>query len=347
MLPSQVVERVRDEMGDWRGTGMAAMEMSHRSPEFMSIASGAEQNLRDLLAIPDHYRVLFMQGGASAQSAFVPLNLCASDERADFLVTGYWSRKTAKEAARFCAANVALDTAGNNDTGIPAATEWTLSDKSAFLHYADNETIGGVKFREPPQGNGPLVADMSSSILSEPVDVERFGVIYAGAQKNIGPAGLTVVIVRDDLLERSGQLVPAVFDYRKVAAAGSMLNTPPSFAWYVAGHVFRWVLEQGGVAAMAARNTAKAARLYAAIDNSDFYSNPVVLDSRSVMNVPFVLARPELDAEFLSLANERGLVSLKGHRSVGGMRASIYNSMPDEGVDALIEFMNEFEKEKA
>lgn len=347
MLPGPVIERLREEAGDWHGTGMAAMEMGHRSAEFSSIAEKAETDLRDLLSIPDSYKVLFMQGGATAQFAAVPMNLCAPDETADYLVTGYWSRMAVKEGARFCHANIVLDTADNGDTSIPEADRWHLSDQAAFFHYVDNETIGGLRLPTVPVTEAPLVVDMSSSILTEPIKVEDYGVIYAGAQKNIGPAGLTIVIVSDELLDRKGNdkkgAIPSVLDYRRMANAGSMLNTPPTFSWYAAGLVFEWLKAQGGVEKMAARNRAKADRLYRAIDDSDFYANPVATKYRSMVNIPFMLADENLDALFLEQAAERGLTSLKGHRSVGGMRASIYNSMPDEGVDALVEFMGEFE----
>lgn len=354
MLPDPVIERLREEMGDWHGSGMAAMEMGHRSAEFTSIAEKAEADLRDLLSIPDSYKVLFMQGGATAQFAAVPMNLCTADDTADYLVTGYWSRLAVREGARFCQANIVLDTADNGDTSIPEADQWRLSERAAFFHYVDNETIGGLRLPTVPVTKAPLVVDMSSSILSEPINVEDYGVIYAGAQKNIGPAGLTIVIVRDELLgdnkgkDKKGNArkgaIPGVFDYRRMADAGSMLNTPPTFSWYAAGLVFEWLKAQGGVEKMAARNRAKADRLYRAIDGSAFYANPVAVKYRSVMNIPFMLADESLDTLFLEQAAERGLTSLKGHRSVGGMRASIYNSMPDEGVDALVEFMGEFER---
>jgi phosphoserine aminotransferase len=349
MLPGPVIERLREETGDWHGVGMAAMEMSHRSAEFISIAEKAEADLRDLLSIPDSYKVLFMQGGATAQFAVVPMNLCAPGDTADYLVTGYWSRKAAKEAARFCQANIALDTAENGDTSIAEESQWRLSDKAAFFHYVTNETIGGVRLPTVPVTKAPLVVDMSSSILSELINVNDYGIIYAGAQKNIGPVGLTIVIVHDELLnERKGNgqkdTIPMVLDYRKMADSGSMLNTPPTFSWYAAGLVFEWLKAQGGIEKMAARNRAKADRLYQAIDNSDFYSNPVEKKYRSLMNIPFMLADESLNALFLEQALERGLTSLKGHRSVGGMRASIYNAMPDEGVDALVAFMSEFER---
>ncbi len=349
MLPGPVIERLREETGDWNGAGMAAMEMSHRSAEFISIAEKAEADLRDLLSIPDSYQVLFMQGGATAQFSAVPMNLCGPGDTADYLVTGYWSRKAVKEGARFCQANIALDTADNGDTSIPEAGQWNLSDQASFFHYVNNETIGGMRLPTVPVMKAPLVVDMSSSILSESINVEDYGIIYAGAQKNIGPAGLTVVIVRDELLKnkkgngRKGA-IPIVLDYRKIADAGSMLNTPPTFSWYAAGLVFEWLKAQGGIEKMAARNRAKADRLYQAIDSSDFYSNSIEKKYRSLMNITFMLADDSLDALFLKQAAECDLTSLKGHRSVGGMRASIYNAMPDEGVDSLVSFMGEFER---
>ncbi len=344
MLPNAVVDRIRDEMGDWHGTGMSAMEMSHRGPEFTSIAEKAEADLRELMAIPADYKVLFLQGGATSQFAAIPLNICQPEDRADFLVSGYWSRKAAKESARFCRANIAMDTGPDGDRNIPGAEHWKLSDDAAFVHFADNETIGGVRFPFLPKCTAPRISDMSSSILSGPVDVGDYGIIYAGAQKNIGPAGLTIVIIRDDLLGRQRKGVPTVMDYQKMAAAGSMLNTPPTFAWYAAGLVFEWLKEQGGLERMASRNQAKAELLYQAIDSSDFYSNPVDVGCRSLMNVPFILADASLDRQFLQQADDNGLKSLKGHRSIGGLRASIYNAIPYEGVDALVQFMSEFER---
>ena len=343
MLPEPVLRQAREEMLDWQGTGMSVMEMSHRGKEFVSIAEEAEADLRELMSIPDDYAVMFLQGGATTQFAAVPLNLAGPGATADYVNTGQWSKKAIAEAKRFCAVNVAADTSGDGFTRVPPQAEWDLSSGAAYVHYTPNETIGGVEFQWVPDTGGvPLVADMSSTILSRPVDVTRFGVIYAGAQKNIGPAGLTVVIVRRDLMGRAGEQVPSMLDYRVQAEADSMYNTPPTYAWYLAGLVFRWLKDLGGLAGMAAINERKARRLYDFIDGSGFYANPVAPDSRSWMNVPFTLADDALDKTFLTEAAAAGLQTLKGHRSVGGMRASIYNAMPEAGVDALIQFMQEF-----
>jgi phosphoserine aminotransferase len=346
MLPEPVLRRAQEEMLDWRGSGMCVAEMSHRGKEFMTIAEQAEQDLRELLAIPDGYRVLFLQGGASLQFAMVPMNLLGGRTRADYLNTGSWSKKAISEARKFCDVNIAATTEEGNFTRAPAQSELSLSSDAAYLHYTPNETIQGVEFPYIPEASAPLVADMSSTILSRPLDVSRYGLIYAGAQKNIGPAGLAIVIVREELIGKAGDGVPAMLDYQTHADAGSMYNTPPTYSWYLAGLVFQWLKDLGGLEAMGAINQRKAEKLYAAIDASDFYANPVQLDSRSWMNVPFTLANPELDAEFLAGAKDAGLLTLKGHRSVGGMRASIYNAMPEAGVDALIGFMAEFERTK-
>ena len=347
MLPPPVLEQVREDIPDWRG-GMSVMEVSHRGKDFMEIAAAAEQDLRDLLGIPADYSVLFLQGGATLQFAMAPLNLAAAEDTADYLQTGSWSKKAIGEARRFVNVNVAADSQADNFTSIPPPAEWRLSGTAAYLHYTPNETIHGVEFHfVPDAGDTPLVADMSSTLLSRPVDVSRFGVIYAGAQKNIGPAGITVAIVRKDLLSRVRHGVPTLLHYAEYAETGSMTNTPPTFAWYVAGLVFKYLKGEGGLAAMAGRNERKAARLYAAIDESNFYRNPVAPECRSWMNVPFVLRDPALDAKFLAEADAAGLKNLKGHRSVGGMRASIYNAMPEEGVEALIAFMREFERANA
>jgi phosphoserine aminotransferase len=343
-IPLPVLERAREEMTSFGGSGMSVMELSHRGKEFMSIAERAEADLRRLLDIPAGYRVLFLQGGASAQFGAVPFNLAGPSDTADYVVTGSWSKKALAEGRRFLSANVAADSADNNHTEIPDPDGWNLSPDAAYLHYTPNETIGGVEFHFIPEAPAPLVADMSSTLLSRPLDVSRFGLIYAGAQKNIGPAGLAIIIVREDLVGRAREGTPVMMDYHQQAEAGSMLNTPPTWAWYIAGLVFDWLLEQGGLAAMEARNRHKAETLYGAIDGSDFYANPVALHCRSWMNVPFTLADPALDARFLEQAKAAGLMSLKGHRSVGGMRASIYNAMPQEGVEALVSFMREFER---
>ncbi len=348
MLPRTVLQQAREELIDWHGTGMSVMEMSHRSKEYMSIATQAEADLRSLLDIPDNYYVLFLQGGATTQFAMVPHNLLRGKTRADYINTGAWSKKAIAEARRYCDVNVAASSDETSYTSIPDASDWQLDADAAYVHYTPNETIGGVEFHAIPDvGEVPLVADMSSTILSRPLDVSRFGVIYAGAQKNIGPAGLTVVIVRNDLVGDTLDSTPSMFDYKAHADNGSMLNTPPTFAWYLAGLVFKWIGEQGGLTTMAAINERKAQRLYDAVDNSVFYSSPVDPACRSWMNVPFTLADAALDGDFLEQAKAAGLLNLKGHRSVGGMRASIYNAMPEAGVNALIDFMKEFERTHA
>ncbi len=345
VLPEEVLLQAQEEMLDWHGSGMSVMEMSHRGKEFVSIAEQAEADLRELMAVPDNYQVLFLQGGASSQFAMVPLNLLQGKGSADYIHTGAWSKKAIAEAKKFCEVNIAGSGEASGFTTIPAQDELNLNPDAAYLHFTPNETIGGVEFPYlPDAGDVPLVADMSSNILSRPVDVSKYGIIYAGAQKNIGPAGLTVVIIRDDLIGHAAAKTPAMFDYGTLAGAGSMYNTPPTYAWYLAGLVFQMLKRKGGLAAMAETNQRKAKALYDAIDGSDFYANPVDTGCRSLMNVPFTLANAELDATFLAEAKEAGLVTLKGHRSVGGMRASIYNAMPEEGVQALIDFMADFEK---
>jgi phosphoserine aminotransferase len=343
-LPEEVLEQLRDEMLDWHGQGMSVMEMSHRGKAFVGIARQAEADLRELLAVPANYRVLFLQGGATAQFAAIPLNLTRPESVVDIVNTGAWSKKAIVEAKKYCKVNVVADAAGSNYSHVPPQSEWKRSADAAYLHYTPNETIGGVEFPCIPDADVPLVADFSSSILSRPLDVSRFGVIYAGAQKNIGPAGLVVVIVREDLLGRARPDVPTVFDWKAMAADGSMHNTPATYSWYVAGLVFQWIKRQGGLAAMAQLNSAKAAKLYRAIDSSGFYRNPVAVECRSWMNVPFTLPSAELDKPFAEGARAAGLVALEGHRSVGGMRASIYNAMPMAGVDALVEYMREFQR---
>jgi phosphoserine aminotransferase len=343
VLPEEVLKKAQEDMLDYRGCGMSVMEMSHRGKEFSSIAAEAEADLRELLAIPDNYKVLFLQGGASAQFAAIPMNLLRGKSKADYIVTGSWSKKAVAEAKRYCEVNVAATTEESKFTTTPSQDELNLSADAAYVHYTPNETIQGVEFPYIPEtGDVPLVADMSSTILSRPVDVSKFGMIYAGAQKNIGPAGLTVVIVREDLLGEVLPATPTMFNYSTMAEGGSMYNTPPTYAWYLAGLVFKLLQQNGGLQGIAAVNERKASKLYAAIDNSGFYTNPVASDSRSWMNIPFVQPNAELDAAFLSEAKDAGLVTLKGHRSVGGMRASIYNAMPEAGVDALIAFMADF-----
>jgi phosphoserine aminotransferase len=342
-LPTPVLEQVRDELLDWGGSGASVMELSHRGKPFMAMAQESEALLRELLGVPADYRVLFLQGGARGQFAAIPQNLAAPDATVDYLNTGIWSKLAIAEAARYARVNVAADEAASRYTTVPAPEGLKLTRGAAYLHYTPNETIGGVEFPYVPDGRGvPVVADMSSTLLSRPLAVERFGLIYAGAQKNLGPAGLTVVIVRSDLLGHARAGTPGVWDYQAVAAEGSMLNTPPTFAWYVATLVLRWLKAQGGLRAMAERNRAKAQALYAAIDASDFYANPVARECRSWMNVPFTLADSALEGAFLSGARAAGLTNLEGHRSVGGMRASLYNAMPPQGVAALIAYMQEF-----
>lgn len=344
-LPEAVLNQAKEEMMDWQGARMSVMEMSHRGKHFMSIAEQAEADIRELMAIPDNYKVLFLQGGASSQFAMVPMNLLGANRKADYMLTGSWSKKAIAEAKRYAEVSVVADTSASKFTTLPAAGDINISADADYVHYTPNETIEGVEFPYIPEvGDKPLVADMSSTILSQPVDVSKFGVIYAGAQKNIGPAGLTLAIVREDLIGSAIDGTPVMFDYKTHANADSMYNTPPTYGWYMCGLVFQWLKQLGGLSAIAEINKRKAGALYAAIDNSAFYNNPVDEPYRSIMNVPFTLANAELDALFLEQAADNGLVTLKGHRSVGGMRASIYNAMPEAGVQALIDFMAEFEK---
>lgn len=346
-LPEPVLETARDDMLDWHGRGLSLMEMSHRSPEVMGVAQHAEQTLRQLLGVPEDYAVLFLQGGASTQFAAVPLNLMGGTGRADYVNTGQWSKKAIAEGRRFGEVNVVASSENTNFSTIPAFEDWQLGSDPAYLHYTPNETIGGVEFFWTPEVAAPLVVDMSSTILSRPINVADYGVIYAGAQKNIGPAGLTLVIVRRDLLGHASEACPTMLDWKVAADNDSMYNTPPTFALYLAGLVFDWLVELGGLDAMAQINRRKAEKLYAAIDGSDFYANPVELASRSLMNVPFTLADPDLDKPFLQEAEAAGLLNLKGHRSVGGMRASLYNAVSESAVDALIAFMQDFEQRRA
>ena len=342
-LPLEVLEQARTDLPDWNGRGVSIMEISHRSKAFIKVAEQSEADLRELLAIPEDYAVLFLQGGATLQFALIPMNLAGPDQTVDYLVTGQWSKKAVQEAKCVRAVNVVADGAAGNYTDVPARATWKLTPGAAYLHYCPNETIGGLEIDQIPDvGTVPLVADMSSTLLSRPVDVRKFGMIYAGAQKNIGPAGLVVMIVRRDLLERAPASLPNILKYSSQAKEGSMLNTPATFSWYMAGLVFAWLKRKGGLAKMAEINRRKAGKLYEAIDGSGYYRNPVAPAYRSWMNVPFTLPRPELDAEFLAGAEKAGLAELKGHRSVGGMRASIYNAMPEEGVDTLISFMADF-----
>lgn len=341
-LPEEVLQQAASEMLDYQGSGLSVMEMSHRSAEIVAIAEKAESDFRELLNISDDYAVLFLQGGASSQFSAVPLNLLGDKTSADYVNTGQWSKKAIKEAKRFGQVNVVASSEDTNFTTIPAFDSWSLDKNAAYLHYTPNETIGGVEFMWAPDVDVPLVADMSSTILSRPVDINQFGVVYAGAQKNIGPAGLTIAIVRKDLMGRASAHCPTMMDYQTAADNDSMYNTPPTYGLYLAGLVFAWLKDQGGLTAMEIVNRRKAEKLYGYIDASDFYANPVEVASRSLMNVPFTLANADLDKQFLAQADEAGLLNLKGHRSVGGMRASIYNAVPEAAVDALIEFMKAF-----
>ncbi len=343
-LPLEVLQQIREDVPDWQGTGMSVMEISHRSKEFVELAARCEANLRQLLAVPDDYSVLWTQGGATLQMAMAPLNLAGPDDTVDYVITGSWGKKAAGEAAKQCKLNVAADSSDRNYTYIPDESTWNRGGDAAYLHITSNETIAGVEYHALPQSDVPIVSDMSSTILSRPIDVSDYGVIYAGAQKNIGPAGITLVIVRNDLLEPARDNLPHLMMWKSYAESDSMTNTPPTFAWYVADLVFQHLLSVGGLAAMAEINKRKADKLYAAIDQSDFYSNPVAKDCRSWMNVPFILADASLDAKFLEDTRAAGLTNLKGHRSVGGMRASIYNAVSEEAVDTLIDFMAEFER---
>jgi len=346
-LPEEVLQQAREEMLDWQGAGMSVMEMSHRSDEFVSIAETAERDLRELAGVSDDYAVLFMQGGASSQFATIPLNLMAAEGTADYVNTGIWSKKAIVEAGRYGKVNVVASSEDVGFTTIPGQSEWQTSPDAAYLHYTPNETIGGLEFDfVPDSGSVPLVADMSSTMLSRPLDVSKFGLIYAGAQKNIGPSGLVVVIIRKDLLGNARKETPTMMNYLVTADNGSMYNTPATYSWYLAGLVFKWLKAQGGVEAMGQLNQRKARKLYDFVDTSDFYANPIEPRFRSWMNVPFTLAEDALNNDFLTGANARGLLNLKGHRSVGGMRASLYNAMPEAGVDALIDYMAEFARER-
>ena len=345
VLPETVLQQAAAEMLDWHGSGMSVMEMSHRGKEFISIADKAEADLRTLLAIPANYKVLFLQGGAIGENAIVPMNLMAGRPAADYVNTGEWSKKSLKEAKKYCTVNIAASAEDKGFTCVPARETWQLGKDAAYVHVCTNETIGGVEYHwTPDTGDVPLVADMSSHLLSRTVDIAKYGVIYGGAQKNIGPAGLTLVIVRDDLLDRALPITPSAFHWQEQAAADSMLNTPPTYAIYIAGLVFEWLLAQGGVAAIERRNILKAQLLYEYLDASAYYTNPVRKEDRSRMNVPFKLADEGQDEAFLKGAKEAGMVQLKGHRAVGGMRASIYNAMPIEGVRALVDYMKDFER---
>lgn len=345
-LPEAVLREAQADMLEWNGAGASIVEISHRGPEFMEVARQAEADLRTLMSIPDNYAVLFLQGGATAQQALMALNFAAPGQTADYVVTGHWGKTAIRQARPYVNAHIAADSEAEGFRDIPPRDAWRLSPDAAYVHYTANETIHGVEFRDIPEvDNAPLFADFSSSIASEPLDVSRFGLIYAGAQKNLGPVGVTVVIIRRDLFERAGQPRADIFNYRSHADGESMLNTPPTWNWYLAGLMFKWMLAQGGVAEFARRNARKAALLYDVIDNSGgFYRNEVAPRARSRMNVPFFLHDPALDATFLREAAQVGLIALKGHRVLGGMRASIYNALPEEGVQALVAFMRDFQR---
>lgn len=345
VLPQEVLARAGDEMLDWHGSGMCVMEMSHRGKEFMGIAAEAERDFRELLSIPPNYKVLFLSGGATLQFAAIPLNLLGGKTQADYVVTGEWSKKAANEAKGYCDVHIAASTADRQFACVPAQQEWQVRAGAGYVHYCSNETIGGVEFHwVPDTGSVPLVADASSHVLSRPIDVSRFGLIYAGAQKNIGPAGLTIVIVREDLLGNARKETPSVLNYQLQAGADSMLNTPATFAIYMAGLVFKWLKQLGGLAEMERRNVAKAKLIYDVLDASPFYTTTVAREDRSRMNIPFTIHDESLVAEFLKGAEARGMLQLKGHKLAGGIRASIYNAMPVEGVRALADYMREFER---
>jgi phosphoserine aminotransferase len=345
VLPEPVLEQAAAEMLDWHGSGMSVMEMSHRGKEFIAIHAEAEADLRELMAIPPGYKVLFLQGGAAGQFAVVPMNLLRGKGSADYVYTGQWSKKAIGEAKKYCRVNIAASSEDRHFSYVPKQSQWKLDPQAAYVHITSNETIGGVEFHWiPDTGAVPLVSDMSSHILSRPMEVARYGLIYAGAQKNIGPAGLTIVIVREDLIGQPLPVTPMVFDYKVQAESDSMINTPPTFAVYVAGLVFRWLKQLGGLEKMAEINAAKAKLVYDYLDQTEFYHSPVAKDDRSLMNIPFTLRNDRLDSDFLKQAAGHGLTQLKGHRSVGGMRASIYNAMPIEGVRALVQYMREFER---
>jgi len=345
MLPTEVMQQAQEELINWHGRGCSIMEMSHRGKDFMAVAAKAEQDLRDLLQVPANYKVLFMHGGGRGQFSAVPLNLHQAGKSADYIVSGAWSKAAAEEALKFTAIKTQQIQHKSEDLRtLVAARDWQINPDASFVHFCPNETVDGLEFTDLPETTVPLVADLSSTILSRPLDVSRYGVIYAGAQKNIGPSGLTVVIVREDLLPAAGSAIPAILDYRLAAENDSMFNTPPTYAWYLAGLVFKWLKRQGGVEAMGKLNQLKAQTLYNYVDQSDFYRNDVDTRYRSWMNVPFLLADERLNDKFVADAEANGLLALKGHRMVGGMRASLYNAMPLEGVQTLVTFMREFER---
>ena len=341
-IPEEVLQEAQSEMLQWKDSGMSVMEMSHRSSEYTDIANKARQDLIDLLKIPNDYQVLFLQGGATLQFSMVPMNFGVQGV-ADYVLSGSWSKKAINEASKIVDTNVVCTSESSNFSNVPKETSWNCSENAAYLHYVANETIQGNALHIPPKTNAPLISDMSSVILSEPIDISRFSLIYAGAQKNIGPAGLTICIIKNDFLKTASVELPGMLQYAKHAEADSMFNTPPTFAWYLSGKVFSWLKNKGGLDSIGEINKLKAKKLYDFIDNSNFYSNPVNKENRSIMNVPFLLKKRDLDTEFLFEAENAGLLNLKGHRSVGGMRASIYNAIPIEAIDALINFMGDFQ----
>ena len=346
-MPESVLLEVQEELLDWNGLGLSVMEISHRSPEFIEIAKQAETDFRDLLSITDDYAVLFTHGGATMQNAAVPLNLASKDGMADYVNSGHWAKRSMKEAERYTNINVAASSEDNNFNYFPEQNSWTVSEDSSYIHYTPNETIGGLCLRTIEYSNVPIVADYSSGILSEPIDIDKFSLIYGGAQKNIGPSGLGFVIVKKDLLGNAQSITPNLLNYTLIHEGESMSNTPPTFAWYVAGKVFKWLKSLGGVEEIGKINNRKAKKLYQFIDDSNFYENNINKENRSIMNIPFLLRNDDLDTKFLSESKNAGLLALKGHRSVGGMRASIYNGLPEEAVDTLIEFMDDFEKKNS
>ena len=346
-MPESVLLEVQEELLDWNGLGLSVMEISHRSPEFIEIAKQAETDFRDLLSIKDDYAVLFTHGGATMQNAAVPLNLAAKDGIVDYVNSGHWAKRSMKEAERYTNINVAASSEDNNFNYFPEQNSWTVSEDSSYIHYTPNETIGGLCLRTIEYSNVPIVADYSSGILSEPIDIDKFSLIYGGAQKNIGPSGLGFVIVKKDLLGNAQSITPNLLNYTLIHEGESMSNTPPTFAWYVAGKVFKWLKSLGGVEEIGKINNRKAKKLYQFIDDSNFYENNINKENRSIMNIPFLLRNDDLDTKFLSESKNAGLLALKGHRSVGGMRASIYNGLPEEAVDTLIEFMDDFEKKNS
>ena len=346
-MPEVVLEEVQQELLDWNGLGLSVMEISHRSPEFIEIAKQAESDFRDLLDITDSYAVLFLHGGATLQNAMIPLNLSLEGGTADYVNTGHWAKRSINEAKKYTNVNIAASSEDKNFTYFPKQSSWSLTKNTAYVHITPNETIGGLRFKDLEDSEVPVVADYSSGILSEVIDVSKFSLIYGGAQKNIGPAGLGFSIIKKDLLGKAQSITPSMLNYSKMHEGESMYNTPPTFAWYVAGKIFKWLKSIGGVSEMEKLNNRKAKKLYSFIDQSDFYENGINKEDRSIMNIPFQLIDEDLNSKFLEESKEAGLLALKGHRSVGGMRASIYNAMPEEGVDALVDFMEKFEKERS